>query len=305
MDKIFDVIIEGEGIGERIDKFLSSSISTLSRTNIQNLIKSSNVLVNGKEVKPSYKLEENDHIEVYDMESEDSDITPENIDINIVYEDKDIVIINKDKGMVVHPSIGHYKDTLVNALLYHIKDLSTINGVVRPGIVHRIDKDTTGLLVVAKNDYAHVKLQEQLKDKTMYRKYLALVYGTFELDDGVIDAPIGRDIKDRQKMAVIKTGKDAITHFKVKERFKQFTLLECRLETGRTHQIRVHMNYIDHPIVSDPVYGTRKPYDNKGQYLHAYELSFIHPTKNERVTFTVPLPEYFENLLKELRGNPQ
>ena len=303
MDKIFEIVIEENGIGDRIDKFLSLSINSLSRTNIQNLIKNGNVLVNGKEVKPSYKLEEDDHIEVYDMESEDCDITPENIDIDIIYEDEDIVVINKQKGLVVHPSIGHYKDTLVNALLYHIKDLSSINGVIRPGIVHRIDKDTTGLLVVAKNDFAHVKLQEQLKDKTMYRKYYALVYGKVDSNEGVIDAPIGRDVKDRQKMAVVKTGKEAITHFRVIESFKNYTFIECRLETGRTHQIRVHMNYIGNPILSDPMYGTRKLYDDNGQYLHAFELSFIHPRSEKRVTFNAPLPEYFSKLLNELKDN--
>ena len=303
MDKIFEIVIKENGIGDRIDKFLSLSINSLSRTNIQNLIKNGNVLVNGKEVKPSYKLEEDDHIEVYDMESEDCDITPENIDIDIIYEDEDIVVINKQKGLVVHPSIGHYKDTLVNALLYHIKDLSSINGVIRPGIVHRIDKDTTGLLVVAKNDFAHVKLQEQLKDKTMYRKYYALVYGKVDSNEGVIDAPIGRDVKDRQKMAVVKTGKEAITHFRVIESFKNYTFIECRLETGRTHQIRVHMNYIGNPILSDPMYGTRKLYDDNGQYLHAFELSFIHPRSEKRVTFNAPLPEYFSKLLNELKDN--
>jgi 23S rRNA pseudouridine1911/1915/1917 synthase len=206
---------------------------------------------------------------------------------------------------VVHPSVGHYKDTLVNALLFHIKDLSSINGVIRPGIVHRIDKDTTGLLVVAKNDFAHVKLQEQLKDKTMYRKYYALAYGKVDADEGKIDAPIGRDPKDRQKMTVIGTGKEAVTNFKVLERFSHHTLLECRLETGRTHQIRVHLNYIGNPIISDPMYGTRKLFDDNGQYLHAFELSFIHPRTNERVSFNAPLPAYFEEFLKVLRGNPQ
>ena len=305
MDKIFEITIDENSVGDRIDKFLSLSIPSLSRTNIQNLIKTGNVLVNGKEVKPSYKIDLNDYIEVYDMESEDCDITPENIPLDIIYEDKDIVVINKQKGLVVHPSVGHYKDTLVNALLFHIKDLSSINGVIRPGIVHRIDKDTTGLLVVAKNDYAHVKLQEQLKDKSMYRKYYALAYGVVDADEGRIDAPIGRDPKDRQKMTVIGSGKEAVTNFKVVERFKQFSLLECKLETGRTHQIRVHLNYIGNPIISDPMYGTRKLFDNNGQYLHAFELSFIHPRTGERVSFKAPLPEYFENILKELRGNPQ
>ena len=239
------------------------------------------------------------------MESEDCDITPENIPLDIIYEDADIVVINKQKGLVVHPSVGHYKDTLVNALLFHIKDLSSINGVIRPGIVHRIDKDTTGLLVVAKNDFAHVKLQEQLKDKTMYRKYYALAYGVVDADEGRIDAPIGRDPKDRQKMTVIGGGKETVTNFKVVERFKQYTLLECKLETGRTHQIRVHLNYIGNPILSDPMYGNRKLFDDNGQYLHAYELSFIHPRTNNRVSFKAPIPDYFENLLKVLRGNPQ
>ena len=212
------------------------------------------------------------------------------------------IIINKPKGMIVHPTAGSQRDTLVNGLLYHCKDLSGINGVLRPGIVHRIDKDTTGLLIVAKNDKAHLSLAEQLKDKTVSRLYYALVHGVIEHDYGTIDAPIGRDPKDRQKMCVTSlNSKNAVTHFKVVERFKEYTLVECKLETGRTHQIRVHMQYIKHPVMGDPKYSYRKTRDCNGQMLHAHQLTFVHPSTNEKVVVDAPLPKQFEDILEELR----
>lgn len=293
--------VDENNIDIRLDKFIKDNTDNLSREYIQKLIDEGYVLVNGKDVtKCSYKTALNDEIIVSFKETEDLNVEPQNIPLDIVYEDKDVIVINKPQGMVVHPAPGNYKNTLVNALLYHCKDLSSINGVKRPGIVHRIDKDTSGLLMVAKNDYAHNFLAEQLKDKTASRTYVALVHGIVHVKKGIINAPIGRDPKSRVKMAVVKDGKEAITEFTVLKYYKDFTLIECKLKTGRTHQIRVHMDYIGYPLVGDPLYGRRKlKYGNK-QYLHAKELSFIHPTTKERVTFTTELPEYFTKFLNEL-----
>lgn len=300
MDSILDIIITEEHQNERLDKFLSFILPTFSRTTIQKLIEKELVLVNDKKAKASYKIEENDHIVVYDQEVEDTSINPEDIPLDIIYEDTDLLVINKPKNMVVHPSIGHYKGTLVNALLYHCKDLSTINGVHRPGIVHRIDKDTSGLLVVAKNDFAHSHLQNQLVDKTMYRKYIALVYGKLDHKEGIIDAPIGRDNSNRQKMAVVKDGKESITHFSLIKQYQNYALIECLLKTGRTHQIRVHLDFIKHPVVGDPMYGPKKVIGEIGQYLHATELHFIHPRTNKEMSFNAPLPAYFTDFLDKL-----
>ena len=284
--------------GERIDSYLSNNKEVdLTRSKIQNLIKNGNILVNGKTIKNSYKLEENDEIEI-NYVTESLDIKGEDIPLNIVYEDEDILVINKPSGMVVHPSVGNTKGTLVNALINYSK-LSSINGEFRPGIVHRIDKDTSGLLLVAKNDKAHLFLEEELKSHNINRTYVALVHGVIKHDTGEIDAPIGRDENDRKKMAVTsKNSKSAVTHFKVLNRFKNTTLVECKLETGRTHQIRVHMKYINHTIVNDPVYSRDKNIDNFGQMLHAKSISFIHPRTKEKMSFTVEEPEEFKKILK-------
>lgn len=284
----------------RLDKYLKDNLEDLSRVYIQELIEEGYVLVNGKETKSSYKTCLNDEIEVTLKEIENLDVEAQDIPISIVYEDKDVIVVNKERGMVVHPAPGNYKDTLVNALLFHCKDLSSINGVKRPGIVHRIDKDTSGLIMVAKNDISHNFLANQLKDKTASRVYVALVHGKVHVPKGIINAPIGRDPKSRVKMAVVKDGKEAITEFTVLKYYKDFTLIECRLKTGRTHQIRVHMSYIGYPLVGDPLYGPRKQKYGDKQYLHAKELSFIHPSTKEKVTFKTELPEYFEKFLNSI-----
>ena len=282
----------------RIDAYLSKK-TDYSRSTIVKMIKQGLILVNGKEVKNSYLLKESDTIEIGDYVEEEMKLEPENIPINIVYEDDDVIVIDKPNGMVVHPAIGNTKGTLVNALLYHSKNLSDINGEFRPGIVHRIDAYTTGLLMVAKNNKAHEILAEELSKKETNRKYIALVWGVINEDTATIDAPIGRDDKDRKKMAVTPlNSKDAITHLKVLKRYKNATLIELKLETGRTHQIRVHMNYIGHPVVNDPVYGKRKLIDDSGQCLHAYLLGFIHPRTKEYMEFTSPIPECFTNIQK-------
>ena len=269
----------------------------LTRAKVQSLIKTGNILVNGKEVKNSYKVSNGDEIEINYIE-EDLDVKGEDIPLNIVYEDDDILVINKESGMVVHPSLGNTSGTLVNALINYSK-LSTVNGEFRPGIVHRIDKDTSGLLVVAKNDKAHLFLSEELKEHKIKRKYIALVHGVIKFDKGTVDAPIGRDKNDRKKMAVTAdNSKEAITHFKVLDRYKNTTLIECELETGRTHQIRVHMKYIEHPIVNDPVYSRDKNIDGFGQMLHAKEISFIHPKTKKEMTFTCDVPEEFNKILE-------
>ena len=286
----------------RIDRYLAS-VSKLSRTRVQALCDEGLVRVDDKPVKSSYKLSDGEVIEAEIPADQELQVEPENIPLDILYEDSDIIVVNKPKGMVVHPAPGHENGTLVNALLYHCHDLSGINGVLRPGIVHRIDKDTTGCLVAAKNDAAHRSLAKQLEDKTCHREYRAIVEGILDTDAAVIDAPIGRDPRNRQRMAVTDVhGRSARTHYRVLERFRDTTYIECKLETGRTHQIRVHMTYIGHPLLGDPVYGPKKqPINLEGQALHARVLGFIHPRTGEYMEFEAPLPPHFEALLERLR----
>ncbi|MEK4629627.1 RluA family pseudouridine synthase [Solibacillus sp. FSL R7-0682] len=292
-----------EFAGERIDKALSLMESTWSRSQISNWLDESRITVNGAGVKAKYKVKQGDVIEInVPDEVEELEIIPEDLNLEIVYEDADVLVVNKPRGMVVHPAPGHTTGTLVNGLMFHCKDLSGINGVARPGIVHRIDKDTSGLLMVAKNDVAHESLVNQLVEKSVTRKYTALVHGHIAHEKGTIDAPIGRDQKDRQKQAVVDNGKHAVTHFQVVERFGDFTLVECRLETGRTHQIRVHMNYIGYPLAGDPKYGPKKTIDFDGQVLHAGVLGFIHPVTKEYLEFEAPLPADFVEVLEALRN---
>lgn len=292
-------------VGERADKFLSLQLEDISRSYIQKLMKDGMIQINGKTIKSNYKLTEGDQITVQIPDAVEPDILPEKIPLDILYEDEDILIVNKPKGMVVHPAAGHYSGTLVNALMYHCKDsLSGINGVMRPGIVHRIDRDTTGSLLVCKNDEAHRVLAEQLKEHTIKREYHAIVHGNITQDEGIVDAPIGRHPGDRKKMSVnYKNGKCAVTHFYVMERFGKYTYIRCRLETGRTHQIRVHMASIHHPLLGDEVYGpSRCPIANlQGQVLHAKTLGIIHPKTGLYMEFDAPLPEYFVHLLQKLR----
>ena len=280
----------------RIDVYLSKLLD-VSRSKIGKL----ELKVNDKNVKSSYIVKENDVIDIPIIEEEQIKAEPEKLNLDIVYEDDDVIVVNKPNGMVVHPAVGNTKHTLVNGLLYHSKELSKKNGEFRPGIVHRIDAYTTGLLMIAKNDKAHEFLAKQLSEKTTHRKYIALVWGVINNDTGTIDAPIGRDINDRKKMSITADGKEAITHFKVLERYKTATLIELKLETGRTHQIRVHMNYINHPVVNDPVYGRRKLIDNTGQCLHAKELGFIHPKTKKYMEFNTELPECFINILNKFK----
>jgi 23S rRNA pseudouridine1911/1915/1917 synthase len=290
--------------GTRIDAWLSNSLSDCSRSFIQKLIGDSMVLVNGKAVKSNYKLKSGDEIMVSIPDPVRLDVCPEKIDLDIVYEDEHILVVDKPKGMVVHPAAGNYSGTMVNALMEHCKDgLSDINGVIRPGIVHRIDKDTSGLLVVAKNNIAHERLSEKLKVHDIKRVYVALVDGIIREDSGKIDAPIGRHPVERKKMAVnLKNGRRAVTYFKVLERFKNATYIEVTLETGRTHQIRVHMSYIGNPVIGDTVYGRKKQeYFNEGQVLHAKVLGFVHPVKGEYMEFESDLPDYFMGLLESFR----
>jgi len=296
-------IYVSEEDNDRIDSFLATEIDGVSRTYIQGLIKKGLVKVNNKIVKSKYIVSEGDHIIIHLPEPEKLEISEENIPIDIVYEDDDIAIVNKPQGMVVHPAPGNYTGTLVNALLYHLSNLSTINGVIRPGIVHRIDKDTSGLLMIAKNNYAHAFLSEQLKEHSVTRKYIALVDGNITEDKGTIDAPIGRHNVDRKKMAVTeKNSKEAVTHFIVLERYNNYTLIQAQLETGRTHQIRVHMSYIKHPVTGDPVYGSRnQKYKLNGQLLHAKTIGFIHPNTKKYMEFNSELPDYFNNVLVDLR----
>ena len=294
------LVIDESNVGIRLDKFIKDNSDDLSREYIQELIEEGYILVNDKNCKSSYKTCLGDEITIGYKEEQNLDVEPQDIPLDVVHEDKDVIVINKEQGMVVHPAPGNYKDTLVNALLYHCKDLSTINGVKRPGIVHRLDKDTSGLIMVAKNDTAHNFLADQLKDKTASRVYVALVHGNVHVKKGIINAPIGRDPKSRVKMAVVKDGKEAVTEFSVLKYYKEFTLIECRLKTGRTHQIRVHMSYIGYPLVGDPLYGPRKLRYGEKQYLHAKELSFIHPSTKERVTYTTEMPKYFSDFLENL-----
>jgi 23S rRNA pseudouridine1911/1915/1917 synthase len=302
MEKKEHIILE-EHVNERIDKVLSSINKEWSRTQVQQWIKDENILVNGKKIKTNYRGSLNDKIEITIPDPEELDVIPEEMDLTIYFEDQDVIVVNKPKGMVVHPAPGHLTGTLVNGLMAHCKDLSGINGVLRPGIVHRIDKDTSGLLMVAKNDYAHEHLVNQLVAKTVTRKYRAVVHGTIPHDYGTINAPIARDPKDRQSMTVVDNGKHAVTHFQVLERYKDFTFVECQLETGRTHQIRVHMKYIGYPLAGDPKYGPRKTLDIGGQALHAGILGFNHPRTDEYLEFEAPLPQEFEDVLTQLRNN--
>ena len=286
----------------RIDQYLSSIEELeLTRAKIQKMISSGFILVNDKKIKNSYKVSNNDKVLIKEYH-EDTSIKKEKIPLDIVYEDDDVIVVNKKSGVVVHPSIGNTSGTLVNGLMYYGKNLSKVNGEFRPGIVHRIDKDTSGLLLVAKNDRAHAVLAEQLKNKTVNRKYVALVSGVINHDTGTIDAPIGRDKNDRKKMAVTsENSKDAVTHFRVLERYKNATLIECKLETGRTHQIRVHMKYIGHPVINDPVYGHKKNINNFGQLLHAKTIGFIHPTTGEYMEFDSDLPDEFIDILNKYK----
>lgn len=291
------------GLGEddeRLDKWISNTLPDLSRSYIQKCIKSDELLVNGKPQKASYRLRIDDEIVFHIPEAVEPDIAAENIPLTVLYEDADVLIIDKPKGMVVHPAPGHYSGTLVNAVMYHCKgQLSGIGGVLRPGIVHRIDRDTTGSLIICKNDHAHNCLAAQLKEHSITRRYRAIVHGVIDSDHGTVDAPIGRDPKDRKRMAVNETnGKHAVTHYEVLQRYKEYTYIECRLETGRTHQIRVHMASIGYPLLGDEVYGKRKsPYRLEGQTLHAMTIGFVHPSTGAYLEVTAPLPEYFEHLL--------
>ncbi|HOB20261.1 MAG TPA: RluA family pseudouridine synthase [Candidatus Atribacteria bacterium] len=292
-----------ENAGQRIDVFLASQLPEYSRSYLQNLIKQGNATVEGAQVKANYKVKPGEEILLAIPPARQLAIEPENIELEYIYEDNDIAVINKPQGMVVHPAPGNYSGTLVNALLHSCRQLSSINGVIRPGIVHRIDKDTSGLLVIAKNDMAHRELAKQLKDKTMSRVYMALAEKNFKQDEGTIDAPIGRNPVDRKKMAVVERGRNAVTHYKVLERFGEYTLLMLELTTGRTHQIRVHLSHIGHPIVGDPLYGSKKQrFTLNGQALHAYKLRLVHPSTGEPMEFEAPLPDYFNKLLDNLRN---
>ncbi|MFT9847945.1 RluA family pseudouridine synthase [Aneurinibacillus sp. REN35] len=297
-----DWTVEPEDAGARVDKFLAGVQEDWSRSQLQGWIKDGLLTVNGRVVKGNQRLQEDDEVALTVPPAREVDITPENIPLDVVYEDSDVIVVNKPRGLVVHPAPGHYSGTLVNGLLYHCHDLSGINGLLRPGIVHRIDKDTSGLLMVAKNDKAHESLANQLKDHTVNRRYVALVHGVIPHEKGTIDAPIGRDPKNRQQMAVVfEHSKPAVSHFVVLERFKNYTLVELKLETGRTHQIRVHMKYIDHPLVGDPKYGPKSSFEIEGQALHAKTLGFIHPKTGEMLEFHAPLPADMEAILTQLR----
>ena len=299
-----EYIVPEKSSGLRIDKFLTESCPDYTRSFLQKLLKSELVEVNGKPVKSSYKTAAGDTVTFEVPEAVEAEITAQEMPLDILYEDEDVILINKPKGMVVQPAAGHYEGTLVNGLMHHCREqLSGINGVMRPGIVHRIDMDTTGVLIVCKNDLAHNSIAEQLKVHSITRKYYAVVFGSLKDDEGTIHAPIGRHPNDRKKMSInSKNGKDAVTHYKVLERFHGYTLVECRLETGRTHQIRVHMASIGHPLLGDQVYGPAKqPFRLQGQTLHAGVLGFLHPRTGEYMEFSAPLPKYFEELLEKLR----
>ncbi|MUT66169.1 RluA family pseudouridine synthase [Paenibacillus sp. NEAU-GSW1] len=304
-EELIELIALPEQSGERIDKYVTDSVNdaAVSRTQVQEWIKSGAVTVNDAAVKSNYKLSAGDKVVVRVPEPADAAITAEPIPLDIAYEDSDVIVINKPRGMVVHPAPGHYSGTVVNALMHHCNDLSGINGMLRPGIVHRIDKDTSGLLMAAKNDLAHLSLAEQLKAHTVTRKYIALVHGNLQHDQGTIDAPIGRDLNDRKMFTVTdRNSKHAVTHFVVLERLGgDYTLVELQLETGRTHQIRVHMKYIGHPLAGDPVYGRSKTVALNGQALHAALLGFTHPRTNEYMQFEAPIPADMEHVLNSLR----
>lgn len=301
----YNFSVATENTGQRIDKFLADSLSDITRSAIVNLIESGNISVNGKQVSKNYKLREGDSIDVMIPDPVEYEAEAENIPLDIVYEDNDLLVVNKPKGMVVHPAAGNYSGTLVNALLYHCKDgLSGINGVMRPGIVHRIDKNTSGLLIVAKNDKAHKSLAEQIKEHSFTREYEAVVLGNIKENSGTVDAPIGRHPVERKRMAVTeKNSKNAVTHFEVIRRYGAYTHIKCRLETGRTHQIRVHMAYIGHPVAGDDVYGSKKEKVSfDGQCLHARKIGFVHPSTNEYLEFSSDLPEYFIKFLNKLNN---
>jgi len=297
----FEVVVEESHNGVRIDKYLTEILPDFSRSRVQQLIEEGYVEVNDLETKSNYKVKTGDIVSAEWPEDETLEVEAEEMDLDILYEDSDIIVINKPKGMVVHPGAGNPSHTLVNGLLAHCKDLSGINGVLRPGIVHRIDKDTSGCLVVAKNDLAHQVLSEQLSSKTMRRTYLALVHGVLNHNVGTIEAPIGRDKNDRQKMTVTSIGsRPAVTHFKVIQRYEKMTLVECQLETGRTHQIRVHFQYIGYPIVGDPKYSIKHTLETQGQCLHAYKIEFRHPRTDELMQFSAEMPDVFKKVLEEL-----
>lgn len=299
--ELFRFQITEEMEDERIDKCMAALIDSLSRSFIQKMIKEGQVKVNERTVKANYRVKSDDDVSFFLPETVEPDIEPEDIPLDILYEDDDVLVVNKPKGMVVHPAAGHYSGTLVNAVMFHCRDkLSGINGVMRPGIVHRIDKDTTGSILICKNDHSHQHIAEQLKEHTIVRRYRAIVHGVLKQEEGTVSAPIGRDPIERKKMAVnYKNGKDAVTHYRVLQRFSAYTYIECRLETGRTHQIRVHMASIGHPLLGDSVYGPKKcPFPQlEGQTLHAMVLGFVHPATKTYVETIAPLPAYFEHLL--------
>ncbi|NQF14033.1 MULTISPECIES: RluA family pseudouridine synthase [Brevibacillus] len=298
----YDWTVDPTDANERIDKFITLQNEDWSRSQVQAWVKEGRVTVNGEPIKNNYKLQAEDEVTLRVPPPKEMAIQPEEMSLDIVYEDSDVVVVNKPRGLVVHPAPGHYSGTLVNGLLAHCKDLSGINGVLRPGIVHRIDKDTSGLLMVAKNDKAHMGLAEQLKAHTVNRKYVALVHGVIPHEMGTIEAPIGRDPKNRQQMAVVfENSKPAVTHFIVLERFKEYTLVELKLETGRTHQIRVHMKYIDYPLAGDPKYGPKNTLELDGQALHAKTLGFIHPRTGEQLEFEAPMPKEMLDVIEVLR----
>jgi 23S rRNA pseudouridine1911/1915/1917 synthase len=300
MDKI-EFVVEEESVNKRLDVFISDEFEEKSRSYIQKLIEDEHIKVNGQLKRSHYKLKHNDIIILDIPEVQELVVSAENIPLNILYQDEDVVVVDKQQGMVVHPAPGNYSGTLVNALLYHCKDLSGINGVARPGIVHRIDKDTSGVLVVAKNDKSHKKLAEQLKDHSMKREYIALVEGRIKTEEGTVDKPIARNPKDRLKMGIVQGGRKAITHYEVLERFEKYTLIKCILETGRTHQIRVHLAHIGHPLVGDPLYGfAKQKFNLEGQMLHAKKLGFVHPSTEEYIEFESELPEYFKKVISKL-----
>ena len=298
-----EFLVDKDSVNKRIDVFIAENMNDKSRSYVKNLILKESITVNGQIKKSNYKVKENDLIEVTIPDNELLNVEPEDIPLDIVYEDKDVIVVNKPQGMVVHPAPGNYNNTLVNALLFHCKDLSGINGVARPGIVHRIDKDTSGVLVIAKNDLAHKKLAEQFKEHSMTRVYVALTEGLIKENEGTVDKPLARHPVERIKIAIVPGGRRAVTHYKVLKTYENNTLVECRLETGRTHQIRVHLSSIGHPLVGDPVYGYKKQRFNlQGQMLHAKTLGFIHPSTGEYMEFTTELPEYFRNVLKVLEN---
>ena len=305
MNNMEPVVFTAEEKGQRLDVFVVERFPEFSRSHVQKLIEQGNVLVDGTVRKANYKLRGGEAVQVTVPQAEPISVEPEDIPLDILYEDKDIIVVNKARGMVVHPASGVYTGTLVNALLFHCQDLSGINGEIRPGIVHRLDKDTSGVMVCAKNDTAHLDLAEQIRTKTAHRTYWAIVHGNIKEEAGIIKGDIGRHPTDRKKMAIVReNGKPAVTHFKVLERFGEYTLVECQLETGRTHQIRVHMTSIGHPLINDPKYGPKKssPFAINGQALHSLQLTLTHPVTKEEMTFTAPLPTDMEKILTGLRN---